>query len=285
VVSVLPGGVDVGVQLCEDERVDGVSFTGSTAVGAEIMRRGASGIKRLMLELGGKNANIIFADADLERAAVMAAGSAFGNAGQSCSARSRILVQRSAEGAFVEALTRAAASLVPGEPFDTSTTFSPLISEQHRDTVAGKVKAAIESGSSLALGGSAPNGKGFFYNPTILTDVSPHNPAFTSEIFGPVCSITVFDDEQEAVRLANSSEYGLNGSVWSRDIGRALRTTRALRTGMVSVNGLASASRNSLYAPFGGYKRSGIGRELGMNALQFYTEIKTVSVDHGDLPI
>lgn len=282
VVSILPGGAEVGRILCEDERVDGISFTGSTRVGSEIMRMGAGNIKRLMLELGGKNANIVFGDANIERAASMAAGSAFGNAGQSCSARSRILVHRQAAERFAEALTHAASALRPGGAFDPATNYGPLISQDHRKQVAAEVGVALDQGASLAHGGEMIDREGFFFQPTILNDVREENPIFTREVFGPVCSITVFDDDDEAISLANQSEYGLNGSVWSENLGRALRTVRALRTGMVSVNGLASASRNSVYAPFGGYKRSGLGRELGMNSLQFYTEVKTVTVDHGD---
>lgn len=279
VVNILPGGADVGRQLVEDPRVDGVSFTGSTAVGSEIMRMAAGSIKSVALELGGKNASVVFADADMERAAASAVASGFGNAGQSCSARSRLLVQRNAVDGFLEAFAEAAAKLKTGPAFDAATTLGPLISGPHRDNVSGSVRAALASGAELVSGGSAIDGPGFFYEPTILASVTPQNPAFSHEIFGPVTSVTSFDTEEEAVALVNSSEYGLNGSVWSSNIGQALRMARKIRSGMVAVNGLPSASKNSIFAPFGGYKRSGIGRELGMSALEFYTETKNVVVD------
>lgn len=279
VLGVLPGGADVGAALAEDPRIDGISFTGSTGVGAQVMRLAATSIKRVALELGGKNANVVFADADIERAAAAAVGSGFGNAGQSCSARSRILVERSALPAFETAFAEAARRLTFGPPEDAATSLGPLISAEHRERVAMSVAAAREAGADLIAGGAIPDGEGFFYPATILSRVDAENPAFTREIFGPVCSITPFDEEAQAIGLANDSEYGLNGSVWCRDIGRALRVTRAMRTGMVAVNGLPSASKTSVYGPFGGYKRSGIGRELGMHALAFYSEIKRVTVD------
>ena len=279
VVNILPGGTEVGQQIVADPRVDGISFTGSTAVGSEIMRMAAGSIKKVALELGGKNACVIFADADLRRAAVSAAASGFGNAGQSCSARSRILVQRSVAREFLELFGAAATKLRVGAAMDPETSLGPLISEQHRSGVAASVDAAVAAGARLAAGGSAVAGAGFFFEPTILDDVLPSNPAFSHEIFGPVCSITTFDTEAEGIQLVNDSQYGLNGSVWSADIGRALRVARAMRTGMVAVNGLPSASKTSIFAPFGGYKQSGIGRELGLEALGFYTEIKNLVID------
>ncbi len=281
VFSVVPGGAEVGRLLAEDAGIDGVAFTGSTAVGAEVMRMAAGTIKKVALELGGKNANVIFADADLAKAATSAAASGFGNAGQSCSARSRLIVERSAIPAFLDLFRQAAAKLRFGAVDDPQTSLGPLISARHRAHVAGSVEASQAAGASLVSGGRAGGGDGFFYEATILGDVAATNPAFTDEIFGPVCSVTPFDSEAEAVTLANTSEYGLNGSVWSRDIGRALRVARGVRTGMMAVNGLPSASRTSVFAPFGGYKRSGIGRELGLSALDFYTEIKNVVIDLG----
>lgn len=279
VVNILPGDGEVGRRLAEDPRIDGISFTGSTAVGAQVMRMAAGSIKRVALELGGKNASVVFADADMAKAAAGAVASGFGNAGQSCSARSRLLVQRAAVPAFEAAFRDAAAGLRTGGPLDPSTSLGPLISAAHRAEVDRNVHLALDAGATLVCGGRMPEGEGFFYPPTILSQVGADNPAFTREIFGPVCSVTPFETEAEAVALANDSEYGLNGSVWSRDIGQALRVARAMRTGMVAVNGLPSASKTSVFAPFGGYKRSGIGRELGLNALEFYSEIKNVIVD------
>jgi betaine-aldehyde dehydrogenase len=281
VLNILPGGTDVGRQIVADPRVDGISFTGSTAVGSEIMRMAAGSIKKMALELGGKNACVIFADADLRRAAASAVASGFGNAGQSCSARSRILVERAVAREFVELFCAAASNLRVGTSMDPETSLGPLISEQHRTDVAASVNAAVAAGAHLVHGGNAVAGAGFFFEPTILDDVLPANPAFAHEIFGPVCSITTFDTEAEGIRLANESQYGLNGSVWSANIGRALRVARAMRTGMVAVNGLPSASKTSIFGPFGGYKRSGIGRELGLEALGFYTEIKNLVIDLG----
>ncbi|MBJ3774539.1 aldehyde dehydrogenase family protein [Acuticoccus mangrovi] len=278
VLSVLPGGAEVGRALAEDPAVDGIAFTGSTRVGAEVMRLAAGTIKRVALELGGKNANIVFADADLDRAVASAVGSAFGNAGQSCSARSRLLVERPLYDTFLARFAEAAAAVRTGAYDDTATTLGPLISASHRAGVHAAVEEALAAGARLVTGGTAIDGPGAFYPATILA-AEADNPAFHREIFGPVATVTPFDTEGEAIALANASEYGLNGSVWSRDISVALRVARAVRTGMVAVNGLPSASRTSVYAPFGGYKRSGIGRELGMHGLEFYTEVKNVVVD------
>lgn len=278
-LSVLTGGAQVGRKLAEDPRIDGISFTGSTAVGAEVMRLASASIKRVALELGGKNASVVFADADLEKAAASAVASGFGNAGQSCSARSRLLVERGAMEPFARAFAAAAAGLRTGPALDPATSLGPLISDTHRAAVDRSVAQARDEGAQVVCGGTIPDGAGFFYPPTILSGVGPDNPAFSREVFGPVCSLTPFDSEAEAIALANDSDYGLNGSVWCRDIGRALRVARAMRTGMVAVNGLPSASKTSVFAPFGGYKRSGIGRELGLQALDFYCETKNVTVD------
>ncbi|WP_213769714.1 aldehyde dehydrogenase family protein [Bradyrhizobium sp. dw_78] len=281
IVNILPGGAEIGQLLAEHEAIDGISFTGSTAVGTAVMRAAAGSIKSVALELGGKNACIVFDDADIEKAAKSAVGAAFGNAGQSCSARSRMLVQKSAVAAFTQALVDELAKLRLGSPLDPATTLGPLISAPHWERVDSSVRAAERGGARLVTGGARPAElkKGNFYLPTVFGDVSPELPIYRDEIFGPVCSITPFATEAQAIRMANASAYGLNGSVWSRDIGRALRVAKAVRTGMIAVNGLPSASSTSLFAPFGGYKRSGLGRELGMNALAFYTEVKTVTVD------
>jgi len=281
VVNIVPGGAGIGQLLAEHPAIDGISFTGSTAVGIAVMRAAAGSVKSVALELGGKNACIVFADADIEKAAKSAVGAAFGNAGQSCSARSRLLVQRSAVPAFTQALVAELGKLKPGAPLDAATTLGPLISADHWHRVDQHVRKAEMSGAKLVTGGHRPDDlpQGNFFLPTVFADVTPELPIYRDEIFGPVCSITAFDSEREAVGMANASDYGLNGSVWSRDIGQALRVAREVRTGMIAVNGLPSASSTSVFAPFGGYRRSGLGRELGMNALSFYTETKTVTVD------
>ena len=282
VVNVLAGGREVGETLVAHQAVDGVSFTGSSAVGSAVMRAAAAAIKPVALELGGKNATIVFADADLGRAATSALGAAFGNAGQSCSARSRLLVERQALDAFTETFVAAARTLRAGPTLDPATTLGPLISAAHWSAVDGHVRTAAAAGARLLCGGGRPRDapdRGHFYAPTIFADVAPESALFRDEVFGPVCSVTAFDTDEEAIRLVNASEYGLAGSVWTRDIGRALRTARRMRLGMVAVNGLPSASSQSLFAPFGGTKRSGLGRELGMDGLAFYTEIKNVFVD------
>lgn len=281
VVNVLPGGGEVGRVLAEHPAIDGISFTGSTAIGTEVMRAAAGTIKSVALELGGKNSNIIFVEADLEKAAKSAVSAAFGNAGQSCSARSRILVQRPALQAFTQIFLDEVSKLKLGSPLDPSTTLGPLISASHWSRVDREVRAAKNSGARLLVGGACPENlrTGYFYLPTVFANTSPEMAINREEIFGPVCSIVAFDGEDDAIRMVNDSAYGLNGSVWSRDIGQALRVVRAVRTGMIAVNGLPSASSQSVFAPFGGYKRSGLGRELAMQGLSFYTETKTVTVD------
>jgi acyl-CoA reductase-like NAD-dependent aldehyde dehydrogenase len=283
VVNILPGGAATGAQICEDERVDGISFTGSTGTGSAIMRAAAGTIKKIALELGGKNANVIFGDAHIEKAAASAVRAAFGNAGQSCSARSRLLVERGILAAFTEAFVSEASKLRFGAFDDPAASLGPLISRDHWMRVSASVAAAKAAGARLLTGEKRPSSlpDGFFYPATIFADVTPDMAIFHDEIFGPVCSITAFDTEDEAVQLANTSAYGLNGSVWCRDIGRALRVARKIRTGMIAINGLPSASTTSVLSPFGGYKRSGIGRELGMQALEFYTELKNISIDQG----
>lgn len=281
IVNIVPGGAEIGQLLATHEAIDGISFTGSTAVGTEVMRAAAGTIKKVALELGGKNACIVFDDADIAGAARSAISGAFGNAGQSCSARSRFLVQENAVKPFTDALLAELAKLRIGSPLDPTTTVGPLISAAHWKRVEQSVRGAERDGAKLLAGGRRPDDltSGNFFLPTVFGDVAPKMPLYNEEVFGPVCSITSFETEAEAIRKANDSAYGLNGSVWSRDIGRALRVAKAVRTGMIAVNGLPSASSTSLFAPFGGYKRSGMGRELGMSVLAFYTEVKTVTVD------
>jgi acyl-CoA reductase-like NAD-dependent aldehyde dehydrogenase len=272
VVNVLPGpGRVVGQRLVEHPRVAKVAFTGSTEVGRGIMRAAAGTVKRVTLELGGKSANVVFADADLEAAAAAAPPAVFGNAGQDCCARSRILVERSVLDDFLALLEPAVTGLRVGDPADESTQMGPLISAGQRATVAGYVPP----GAPVALRGTAPDGPGFWYPPTVLAPVAPGDRAATEEIFGPVAVVLPFADEAEAVRLANDTIYGLSGSIWTRDGARALRVARAIDTGTLSVNSNTSVR---VATPFGGFKQSGVGRELGPHALDHYTELKNVFI-------
>ena len=270
VVNVLPGpGSVVGARLVEHPDVAKVAFTGSTEVGRRIAAAVAQTIKRVTLELGGKSANVVFADADLERAAAAAPGAVFGNAGQDCCARSRILVEASVADDFVALLGEHVRALRVGDPLDEATQMGPLISARQRETVA----SYVPEGAAVAVRGSAPDGPGFWFPPTVLAGVEPGDRAVTEEIFGPVAVVVPFRDEAEAVALANDTIYGLSGSVWTRDGARALRVARAIETGNLSVN---SNSSVRVTTPFGGFKQSGVGRELGPHATDAYTEVKTI---------
>ncbi|GAA4614710.1 aldehyde dehydrogenase family protein [Saccharopolyspora hordei] len=272
--QVLPGvGEVVGERFVTHPDVRKVVFTGSTEVGKRIMRGCAEQVKRVTLELGGKSANIVFADADLERAAATAPDGVFDNAGQDCCARSRILVQRPVFERFMELLEPAVRSVVVGDPADPKTAMGPLISAEHRAKVAGYVP----DGAPVAFRGEAPSGSGFWFPPTVLTP-DPADPAFTEEIFGPVVCVVPFDDEDDAVRIANDTEYGLSGSIWTRDVSRALRVSRAVEAGNLSVNSHSSVRYNT---PFGGFKQSGLGRELGPDAVDAFTETKNVFIPTG----
>jgi acyl-CoA reductase-like NAD-dependent aldehyde dehydrogenase len=269
-VVVGPGRV-VGQRLVEHPDVAKIGFTGSTEVGRGVMQGAAGTIKRVTLELGGKSANVVFADADLERAAAAAPYAVFDNAGQDCCARSRILVERSAYDRFADLLIEATRNVNVGDPSDEATEMGPLISAQHRETVASFV-----DGEPL-FRGDAPNGRGFWY-PCTLVEASNDDRVAREEVFGPVAALIPFSDEDEAVKIANDTPYGLSGSIWTENLARALRVARALESGVLSVNSNSSVRPST---PFGGVKQSGFGRELGMHALDGYSEIKNVYLATG----
>jgi betaine-aldehyde dehydrogenase len=281
VVNVVTGpGGSAGAALAAHPGVGKVAFTGETTTGQEIMRLAANNVKKISLELGGKSPNIVFADADLERFAAEAPYAVFDNAGQDCCARSRIFVEASVHDRVVELFAEATRKLVVGDPADEKTEMGSLVSERQRERVAGYVGIGREEGAELIYGGEAPSGDPFeagaYWMPTIFDACRTDMRIVREEIFGPVVAIIPFADEEEAVRLANDTPYGLSGSIWSRDIGKALRVARGVRAGVLSVNSNASVHTE---APFGGYKMSGIGRELGMQALELYTEVKNIFID------
>ena len=275
VLNVVCGkGTEAGARLVAHPDVAKIAFTGSTATGRSIARSAADTLKRVTLELGGKSANVVFADADLERAAAAAPMAVFGNAGQDCCARSRLLVQRSALDAFLELLEPAVAAVRVGDPLAEETQMGPLISAAQHE----KVSAYVAEGS-VAFAGTAPSGAGFWFPPTVLAPVDAADRATREEIFGPVLCVIAFDDEADAVRLANDTPYGLSGSIWTRDGAKALRMARAIDAGVLSINSNSSVRATT---PFGGVKQSGYGRELGPHATDAYTEIKTIFYATGE---
>lgn len=272
-VSVLPGpGRTIGEQLVSDPRVAKISFTGETTTGVGILRSSAPNIARVSLELGGKSAGIVFDDADLERAIAATPLSVFDNTGQDCCARSRFLVQRKVYDDFVAGFVDASRDLVVGDPLDDGTQLGPMISEGQRQVSLDYLDLAGSEGATTTLEGST-SGPGWYLTPSVLTDVRNDMRVAREEIFGPVAAMIPFDTEEEAIELANDSPYGLSGSVWTGNLGRAVRVTRAVRTGVISVNSARSVRTE---APFGGFKASGVGRALGMAAMDDYTEVKNI---------
>ncbi|HLN75743.1 MAG TPA: aldehyde dehydrogenase family protein [Nocardioidaceae bacterium] len=273
VFNVIPGkGSVVGERFVTHPLVRKVTFTGSTEVGKRIMAGCAEQVKRVTLELGGKSANVVFADADLEKAAATAPYAVFDNAGQDCCARSRILVERSAYDEFLGRLEEAVTAMKVTDPADESSEMGPLISAHQKQSVQGYIDEA-----EVAFTGSSPDGEGFWVPPTVVLSDSPEQRVWREEVFGPVVAVMPFDDEEEAVALANDTEYGLSGSIYTRDLGRALRVSRRIEAGNLSVNSHASVR---YWTPFGGYKQSGLGRELGPDAPNAFTEEKNVYIAH-----
>ncbi|MGD9525331.1 MAG: aldehyde dehydrogenase [Dehalococcoidia bacterium] len=268
---VIGAGSRVGAALTDHPGVGKVSFTGSTETGQAVMRSASGTMKRLTLELGGKSASVVFADADLEKAALASTGAVFGNSGQDCCARSRVLVQREAYDDFVALFVKATSALTVGDPLDPSTAMGPLVSAPHLQ----KVSSFLDSTLDIVAPVTSPDRAGHWMGPHVVLDPPRDHRVVREEIFGPIVAVLPFDSEQDAIALANDTIFGLSGSVWTRDLGRALRVARGLETGSISVN---SSTSVRVQTPFGGFKQSGMGRELGMAAMDGYTELKNVFI-------
>jgi len=282
ILQVLPGrGGEIGDYFVSHHLVNKITLTGETGTGARIVKLAADDIKRVSLELGGKSPNIIFADADVEAAAKAAPMAVFANTGQDCCARSRVLVEKSVYKKFLDTFVEATEAVVVGDPLDDSTQVGPMVSAKQRETVEGYIDIAQKEGGNVLCGGNRPIEPGYYLAPTVVDGLGSSARACQEEIFGPVACVIPFESEREAIELANDTEYGLSGSLWTTNLERALRVAREVRTGVMSVN-----TNSSVYveAPFGGFKRSGFGRDLGTEAMQLYTEIKNVfvSVKNGD---
>jgi len=268
-------GREIGETLASHPEVDMVSFTGSTNAGIRVSELAAPTVKRVTLELGGKSANIILDDADIPRAASSAIYSCFGNSGQECSALTRLLVPEGSREEVVDIIASKIGRYTVGDPMEGTSKCGPLVSKRQQESVSGYISTGIDEGATLVAGGEGmPDGldEGFYVRPTVFADVTPEMTVFREEIFGPVLCITTYSNEEEAIELANDSEYGLSGGVWSGDEDRAMRVARKLRTGQVSINGGAF----NVSAPFGGYKKSGLGRELGVHGMEEFLETKSI---------
>ena len=280
ILQVVPGrGGEVGDYLVSHRLVNKITLTGETGTGAHIMKLVADDIKRVSLELGGKSPNVIFADADVDAAAKAAPMAVFANTGQDCCARSRVLVEKSAYDNFLDVFVEATKAIRVGDPLDDSTQVGPMVSAGQRESVEAYIDLARREGGRILCGGNRPKEPGFYLAPTVIDGLGSSARVCQEEIFGPVACVIPFENEQEAIDLANDTKYGLSGSLWTKDLERALRVARAVRTGVMSVN-----TNSSVYveAPFGGFKRSGFGRDLGIEAMQLYTEVKNVFISVKD---
>ena len=280
ILQVVPGrGGEVGDYLVSHRLVNKITLTGETGTGAHIMKLAADDIKRVSLELGGKSPNVIFADADVDAAAKAAPMAVFANTGQDCCARSRVLVEKSAYDNFLDVFVEATKAIRVGDPLDDSTQVGPMVSAGQRESVEAYIDLARREGGRILCGGNRPKEPGFYLAPTVIDGLGSSARVCQEEIFGPVACVIPFENEQEAIDLANDTKYGLSGSLWTKDLERALRVARAVRTGVMSVN-----TNSSVYveAPFGGFKRSGFGRDLGIEAMQLYTEVKNVFISVKD---